>query len=129
MFFCSHDEYQKAANWLTSQTRHRPQVAIICGSGLGMLADTLKSQNSFAYSDIPGFPQSTGKQKTACVILFFTQENHFRCELIFFEKKKIRLKSKCQVHFCSSAGTCRSASFWGTKWEDMRVHAGSLPHV
>uniref|UniRef100_H2SDU9 Purine nucleoside phosphorylase n=1 Tax=Takifugu rubripes TaxID=31033 RepID=H2SDU9_TAKRU len=55
----SHDEYQKAADWLTSQTRHRPQVAIICGSGLGMLADTLKSQNSFAYSDIPGFPQST----------------------------------------------------------------------
>ncbi|TNM89156.1 hypothetical protein fugu_005411 [Takifugu bimaculatus] len=55
----SHEEYQKAADWLTSQTRHRPQVAIICGSGLGMLADTLKSQNSFAYSDIPGFPQST----------------------------------------------------------------------
>lgn len=43
-----------------SQTKHRPQVAIICGSGLGMLADTLKCQDSFAYSDIPGFPQSTG---------------------------------------------------------------------
>lgn len=43
-----------------SQTKHRPQVAIICGSGLGMLADTLKCQDSFAYKDIPGFPQSTG---------------------------------------------------------------------
>uniref|UniRef100_A0A3B4X1D2 purine-nucleoside phosphorylase n=1 Tax=Seriola lalandi dorsalis TaxID=1841481 RepID=A0A3B4X1D2_SERLL len=49
----------KTADWLMSQTRHRPQVAIICGSGLGMLADTLKCQDSFAYSDIPGFPQST----------------------------------------------------------------------
>uniref|UniRef100_A0A3P8TXH3 purine-nucleoside phosphorylase n=1 Tax=Amphiprion percula TaxID=161767 RepID=A0A3P8TXH3_AMPPE len=55
----SHDDYQKTADWLMSQTKHRPQVAIICGSGLGMLADTLKCQDSFAYSDIPGFPQST----------------------------------------------------------------------
>lgn len=59
---CSHDEYQKTADWLMSQTKHRPQVAIICGSGLGMLADTLKCQDTFAYSDIPGFPQSTGKE-------------------------------------------------------------------
>lgn len=55
----SHDEYQKAADWLMSQTKHRPQVAIICGSGLGMLAESLKCQDSFQYSDIPGFPQST----------------------------------------------------------------------
>uniref|UniRef100_A0A3Q3KRV4 Purine nucleoside phosphorylase n=2 Tax=Monopterus albus TaxID=43700 RepID=A0A3Q3KRV4_MONAL len=55
----SHDECQETADWLMSQTKHRPQVAIICGSGLGMLADTLKCQVSFAYSDIPGFPQST----------------------------------------------------------------------
>ena len=60
VIFRSYDEYQKTADWLMSQTKHRPQVAIICGSGLGMLADTLKCQDSFAYSDIPGFPQSTG---------------------------------------------------------------------
>uniref|UniRef100_A0A3B3YQN8 Purine nucleoside phosphorylase n=1 Tax=Poecilia mexicana TaxID=48701 RepID=A0A3B3YQN8_9TELE len=55
----SHDEYQKTSDWLMSHTKHRPIVAIICGSGLGMLADTLKCQDSFDYSDIPGFPQST----------------------------------------------------------------------
>ncbi|KAJ8412163.1 hypothetical protein AAFF_G00144300 [Aldrovandia affinis] len=54
-----HEEYQKTADWLLSQTQHRPKVAIICGSGLGMLADALKLQDSFSYSDIPGFPQST----------------------------------------------------------------------
>ncbi|XP_062334166.1 purine nucleoside phosphorylase 4a [Osmerus eperlanus] len=55
----SHDDYQKTADWLLSQTQHRPKVAIICGSGLGMLADGLKCQDSFPYADIPGFPQST----------------------------------------------------------------------
>ncbi|KAI5093551.1 purine nucleoside phosphorylase 4a, partial [Silurus meridionalis] len=57
----SHKDYQRTADWLLSQTQHRPKVAIICGSGLGMLADTLQCQDSFKYSDIPGFPQSTGK--------------------------------------------------------------------
>ncbi|MGH0189570.1 UNVERIFIED_CONTAM: hypothetical protein FKN15_036540 [Acipenser sinensis] len=54
-----HEEYQQTANWLLSHTKHQPKVAIICGSGLGLLADTLKCQESFDYSDIPSFPQST----------------------------------------------------------------------
>ncbi|XP_016090331.1 uncharacterized protein [Sinocyclocheilus grahami] len=56
-----HEDYQRTADWLLSQTQHRPKVAIICGSGLGMLADALKCQDLFKYSDIPGFPQSTVK--------------------------------------------------------------------
>lgn len=70
----SHDEYQKTVDWLMSQTKHRPQVAIICGSGLGMLADTLKCQDSFAYADIPGFSQSTGTTKYHCFTLFQTEK-------------------------------------------------------
>lgn len=57
----SHKDYQRTVHWLLSQTHHRPKVAIICGSGLGMLADSLQCQESFKYSDIPGFPQSTGE--------------------------------------------------------------------
>uniref|UniRef100_A0A3Q3X6Q3 Purine nucleoside phosphorylase n=1 Tax=Mola mola TaxID=94237 RepID=A0A3Q3X6Q3_MOLML len=93
----SHDEYQKTADWLMSQTKHRPQVAIICGSGLGMLADTLKCQDSFAYSDIPGFPQSTvqghagrlvfGELKgKTCVCMqgrFHMYEGHSLCKTTF----------------------------------------------
>ncbi|XP_026204858.1 purine nucleoside phosphorylase 4a [Anabas testudineus] len=93
----SHDEYQKTADWLMSQTQHRPQVAIICGSGLGMLADTLKCQDSFAYSDIPGFPQSTvqghagrlvfGELKgKTCVCMqgrFHMYEGHSLCKTTF----------------------------------------------
>uniref|UniRef100_A0A4W6EL91 Purine nucleoside phosphorylase n=1 Tax=Lates calcarifer TaxID=8187 RepID=A0A4W6EL91_LATCA len=89
--------YQKTADWLMSHTKHRPQVAIICGSGLGMLADTLKCQDSFAYSDIPGFPQSTvqghagrlvfGELKgKTCVCMqgrFHMYEGHSLCKTTF----------------------------------------------
>ncbi|MBN3325152.1 MAF1 polymerase, partial [Atractosteus spatula] len=54
-----HDEYLQTAEWLLSHTAHRPKVGVICGSGLGALADALKSQDSFSYADIPHFPQST----------------------------------------------------------------------
>ncbi|XP_071375831.1 purine nucleoside phosphorylase 4a [Centroberyx affinis] len=93
----SHDEYQKTADWLRSQTKHRPQVAIICGSGLGMLADALKCQDAFPYSDIPGFPQSTvqghagrlvfGELKgKTCVCMqgrFHMYEGHSLCKTTF----------------------------------------------
>uniref|UniRef100_A0A4W5M6K4 purine-nucleoside phosphorylase n=1 Tax=Hucho hucho TaxID=62062 RepID=A0A4W5M6K4_9TELE len=36
-----------------------PFVAIICGSGLGGLADLLENSVAFPYKDIPRFPQST----------------------------------------------------------------------
>ncbi|CAB1353929.1 unnamed protein product [Coregonus sp. 'balchen'] len=95
----SYDDYQKTASWLLSQTQHRPKVAIICGSGLGMLADALKCQDSFPYSDIPGFPQSTvqghagrlvfGELKgKTCVCMqgrFHMYEGHSLCKLLGVE--------------------------------------------
>lgn len=38
----------------------RPLVAIVCGSGLGKIADMVTDQIVVPYSDIPEFPQSTG---------------------------------------------------------------------
>ncbi|XP_004644087.1 purine nucleoside phosphorylase [Octodon degus] len=55
----TYEDYQNTARWLLSQTKHRPQVAVICGSGLGGLADKLTQAQSFDYSDIPKFPRST----------------------------------------------------------------------
>jgi purine-nucleoside phosphorylase len=39
-----------------------PKVAIVCGSGLGGLARTVeeKSKVEVQYSEVPGFPVSTG---------------------------------------------------------------------
>lgn len=56
----SYAECQATANWLLSRTEVRPIVAIVCGSGLGGLAEILKNPQVFLYSEIPNFPQSTG---------------------------------------------------------------------
>ncbi|XP_045640846.1 purine nucleoside phosphorylase isoform X2 [Ursus americanus] len=55
----TYDDYQKTSEWLLSRTKHRPQVAVICGSGLGNLASKVTEAQSFDYSEIPNFPQST----------------------------------------------------------------------
>lgn len=41
---------------------HTPRVAIVCGSGLGGIADTINKHVSVEinYSDIPNFPKTTG---------------------------------------------------------------------
>lgn len=41
------------------RTKIRPKIGIICGSGLGHLAETLTDVDSFPYEDIPHFPVST----------------------------------------------------------------------
>ncbi|XP_003439491.1 purine nucleoside phosphorylase 6 isoform X1 [Oreochromis niloticus] len=56
---CSYENYKKTADWLLNRTEQRPKVAIICGSGLGGLADLLEEKTVFKYKDIPGFPTST----------------------------------------------------------------------
>ncbi|XP_026166311.1 purine nucleoside phosphorylase-like [Mastacembelus armatus] len=56
---CSYDMYKETADWLLERTKIRPKVAIICGSGLGGLAEVLDDKTDFPYSDIPHFPTST----------------------------------------------------------------------
>ena len=43
----------------------RPQVGIVCGSGLGGLVDTVlpNPRSEMPYTAIPHFPRSTGNQK------------------------------------------------------------------
>ncbi|CAG8626622.1 15211_t:CDS:2 [Cetraspora pellucida] len=54
--------FTAAANYLRARLPSEfksPKVAIICGSGLGQLADTIENKVEFAYEDIPGFVSST----------------------------------------------------------------------
>lgn len=62
------------ANEAASFLKHRlpaflqcPCVAIICGSGLGGLADTIHNQPraEFKYSEIPHFPHLTGMSSSS----------------------------------------------------------------
>ncbi|XP_021433473.1 purine nucleoside phosphorylase [Oncorhynchus mykiss] len=55
----SFEDCKATADWLLAQTSVRPVVGIVCGSGMGGLADMLKDQVAFNYKDIPNFPQST----------------------------------------------------------------------
>lgn len=58
----TYEDCKRTADWLLAHTKLRPRVAIICGSGLGGLADLLKDQVAFEYGKIPNFPESTGKK-------------------------------------------------------------------
>ncbi len=57
-----HDEFtraESAAQFLLSQTKLRPKIALVLGSGLGALADGLAETTRIPYSQIPSFPRST----------------------------------------------------------------------
>lgn len=47
------------ADFFLERTTLRPKIGIICGSGLGSLADQLTERDSFPYESIPNFPIST----------------------------------------------------------------------
>ncbi|KAJ8406636.1 hypothetical protein AAFF_G00302100 [Aldrovandia affinis] len=68
----TYEEYRETADWLLSRTPLRPKVAIICGSGLGGLADLLDNKTIVPYKDIPRFPQSTGQHHSQIPATFMT---------------------------------------------------------
>ncbi|KAG7273037.1 hypothetical protein CRUP_007193 [Coryphaenoides rupestris] len=55
----SYEVCKATSDWLLAHTEVRPLVAIVCGSGLGKLADVIKDPVIIKYTDIPNFPQST----------------------------------------------------------------------
>ncbi|XP_023819643.1 purine nucleoside phosphorylase [Oryzias latipes] len=65
---CSFEDYKLTTEWLMNQTSHRPKVAIICGSGLGLLADGASNKQTFRYQDIPNFPISTVPGHDGCLV-------------------------------------------------------------
>ena len=52
-------QYEEAADYIRQQTRHRPQVGLVLGSGLNPLADAVQAAELIPYHDIPHFPQPT----------------------------------------------------------------------
>lgn len=57
---CSYEDCKETAEWLLAKIPVRPLVGIVCGSGLGGLAEMLKDQLVINYSDIPNFPHRSG---------------------------------------------------------------------
>jgi len=48
-----------AADFIFSQTKLRPQIALVLGSGLGAFADEFAGATKIPYAEIPYFPRST----------------------------------------------------------------------
>ena len=57
--FYTRAQYEKAADYIRQQTRHRPKVGLVLGSGLNPLADSVQAAESIPYHSIPHFPQPT----------------------------------------------------------------------
>ena len=61
--------FKKSADYILSLTDQRPEVAIILGSTLGSLADSIENPVSINYEDIPNFLCSTVKSHAGKLIL------------------------------------------------------------
>ncbi|RVE41679.1 hypothetical protein evm_013667 [Chilo suppressalis] len=55
----SYEILLEIANFLLSRTSVRPRIGVICGSGMGSLAETIEDATCVDYEDIPNFPIST----------------------------------------------------------------------
>ncbi|CAG9561195.1 unnamed protein product [Danaus chrysippus] len=55
----SYEMLVETANFLLSKTDVRPVIGVICGSGMGSLAENISQPECIAYEDIPNFPIST----------------------------------------------------------------------
>lgn len=52
-------QFDETIKFLKKQYKHKPQVGIVLGSGLGNFASNIEVEKEVAYEDIPHFPVST----------------------------------------------------------------------
>lgn len=64
----TYEALAESARYLLERTSIRPKIGIICGSGLGSLADNLTDTDIFPYATIPHFPVSTVEGHAGCMI-------------------------------------------------------------
>lgn len=64
----TYEQIKEIADSILQRTAQRPKLGIICGSGLGGLANLLKDSEEMEYSSIPGFPVSTVKGHGGCLV-------------------------------------------------------------
>lgn len=58
-----YEQVLEARDYILSQTSVRPEIGVICGSGLGGLAERLDTEPTrcvISYGDIPHFPAVSG---------------------------------------------------------------------
>ena len=53
------DKIEEAADYIEGEIKIEPEIALILGSGLGVLAEEIEDSTVIKYEDIPNFPVST----------------------------------------------------------------------
>jgi len=53
------DKINESAHFIQSRYKETPEIGLILGSGLGMLADEIEERTEIPYQEIPNFPVST----------------------------------------------------------------------
>ena len=53
------DKIKVSAEYIINNSKYKPEIGLILGSGLGSIADTIEDAEYYNYSDIPNFPTST----------------------------------------------------------------------
>ncbi|NP_001310719.1 purine nucleoside phosphorylase 4b [Nothobranchius furzeri] len=117
---CSFEDYKMTTEWLLNQTNHRPKVAVICGSALGLLADGATNKQTFRCQDIPNFPVSTVPghegclvfgtiEDTSCVFMkghFHLCEGYSLCQVTFPVRIFKLMGVECLLVTNASGGIC-----------------------
>lgn len=52
-------DYDQTVEYILQHTTYRPEIALILGSGLGPLADSIEQPEIIRYGDLPNWPSST----------------------------------------------------------------------
>ncbi|XP_031552534.1 purine nucleoside phosphorylase-like [Actinia tenebrosa] len=55
----SYDEIEEVCKTIANQTKYKPTIGVICGSGLSALGDLVQEKDVIPYDKIPLFPKST----------------------------------------------------------------------
>jgi purine-nucleoside phosphorylase len=55
--YYTREQYQEAADYVRSRSRHQPRVGLILGSGLNPLAESAEAADVIPYGEVPHFPK------------------------------------------------------------------------
>lgn len=75
----SFEALQESAQYLLDRIKMRPKVGIICGSGMGSIAESLEEKQCFPYEEIPHFPVSTVKGHTGQMVFGYLRDVPVMC--------------------------------------------------
>lgn len=107
------------AKYLLDITKYRPQIGIICGSGLGTLGETIENADIIPYQNIPNFPVSTVDGHSGQMIFGTIKNIPVMCMQGRFHYYEGYSLSKCCIPI-------RVAKLFGIKYLIITNAAGSL---